>query len=42
MKWGAWVAQLVERPTLDLGSGLGLGVESSSSTLGSTLGMEPA
>ena len=39
---GAWVAQLVERPTLDLSSGLDLRVVSPSPTLGSVLGIKPA
>jgi len=38
---GTWVAQSVKHPTLDLSSGLDLRVVSSSSELGSTLGMEP-
>lgn len=38
----AWVTRLVERPTLDLSSGLDLTVVSLSSTLGSALGVEPA
>ena len=38
---GAWVAQLVKCPTLDLSSGLDLRVMSSSPVLGSALGMEP-
>ena len=37
---GAWVAQLVKRPTLDLSSGLDLRVMSSSSAMGSSLGVE--
>ena len=36
------MAQSVEHPTLDLSSGLDLGVVSSSPTLGSTLDMESA
>ena len=36
--WGAWVAQSVRHPTLDLSPGLGLQVMSSSPVLG---GMEP-
>lgn len=38
---GAWVAQLVKRPTLDFSSGLDLKVMSSSPALGSILSMEP-
>jgi len=38
---GAWVAQLVKRPTLDLSSGLDLKVVGSGFTLASTLGVEP-
>ena len=37
----AWVAQSVKCLTLDFSSGLDLGVVSSSTTLGSTLGLEP-
>ena len=37
----AWVAQSVKRLTLDFSSGLDLRVVSSSTTLGSTLGLEP-
>ena len=39
---GAWVALLVKCWTLDLSSGLDLRVMSSSPTLGSMLGVEPA
>ena len=38
---GARVAQSVKHPTLDLSSGLDLGVASSSPGLGSELGVEP-
>ena len=38
---GAWVAQLVECPTPDFGSGHDLRVMGSSSTSGSMKGMEP-
>ena len=41
LSWGAWVAQLVKHLSLDLSSGLDLGVVSSSSALGSVLGAEP-
>ena len=37
---GAWVAQLVEHPILDLSSGLDLRVVGSSPTLDSMLGIE--
>ena len=37
----AWVAQLVESPTLDLSSGLDLRVMDSGPMLGSVLGVEP-
>ena len=44
--WGAWVAPSVKRLTLDFGSGHDLAILTSSSSLGSTLGsslgMEPA
>jgi len=39
--WGAWVAQSAKCPTLDLSSGIDLGVMSSSPALGSTVGMAP-
>ena len=39
---GAWVAQLVEGPTLDLGSGNDPRVMELSPMWGSTLSMEPA
>ena len=39
--WGTWVAQSVERLTLDLSSGPDLRVMSSSPALGSTLGIKP-
>ena len=39
---GAWVAQLVERQTLDISSGGDLTVMGLSPKLGSKLGMEPA
>ena len=39
---GAWVAQLVERPTLDLGSGHDPRVVRSSPALGFRLSVEPA
>jgi len=39
---GAWVAQLVERRTLDFGSGRGLGVVGSGPALGSVLSGESA
>ena len=42
LSWGTWVAQLVKRPTLEFGSGPDLRVVSSSLTLGSVLGVEPA
>ena len=38
---GAWVAQSIKHPTLDLSSSLDLRVVSSSPTLGSTLGVVP-
>ena len=38
---GTWGAQSVKHPNLDFSSGLDLKVMSSSSTLGSVLGMEP-
>lgn len=38
---GAWAAQLVERLTPDLSSGLDRRVVSSSHTLGSTVDVEP-
>ena len=41
-RWGAWAAQSVKRLTPDLCSGLDLRVRSSSPTLGSLLGTEPA
>ena len=41
-EWGAWVAPLVRRLTLDLISGLDLRVVSSSPALGSTLDTKPA
>ena len=37
-----WVAQSIECPTLDFGSGYDLMVVGSSPALGSVLGMEPA
>ena len=40
-KWGAWVAQLVECPTLHLCLHLDFGVMGSGHTLGSRLGVEP-
>ena len=40
-QWGVWVAQLVKYLTLDLSSGVGLRVVSSSLTLGSILGVGP-
>ena len=39
---GAWVAQLVKRPTLDFSSGRGLKVLGSSPALGSALSVELA
>ena len=39
---GAWVAQSVERPTLDFGSGHDPRVAGSGPTSGSALSMEPA
>ena len=41
-KWGAWVAQSVEHPTLDFGSGHDLRLVKSSPMLGSALSVEPA
>ena len=38
--WGAWVAQSVKHPTLDLSSGLDLRVMSSSPILSPMLGVE--
>ena len=38
---GAWVAQLVERPTLGFGAGHGLGVGGSSPTSGFSLPLYP-
>ena len=35
------MAQLVKHPTLDLSSGLDLGIVNSGSTLGSVLGVKP-
>ena len=37
IRWGAWVAQLLECPTLDFSSGHDLPVEGSSSAMGSML-----
>ena len=39
---GAWVAQSVEHPALDLGSGHDPGIVGSSPTSGSVLSVEPA
>ena len=39
--WGVWETQSIMHPTLDLSSGLDLGVMSSSPTLGSALGAKP-
>ena len=41
-KWGAWVAQSVEHPTLDFGSGHDPRVMRSSPTLGSVLSVKSA
>lgn len=38
---GAWVAQVVKYPTLEIGSGLELRAVSSGCVLDSTLGVEP-
>ena len=40
IQWGAWVAQLVMPPTLDLSSGLDFRVLRSSPALSSALGMK--
>jgi len=40
--WGAWVAQLVKRLTLDFGSGHDLKIMRSSPVSGSMLRVEPA
>ena len=40
--WGTWVAQSVERPTLDFGSGHDPRVVGSSPASGSVLSMKPA
>ena len=40
--WGAWVAQLVDRATLDFGSGHDFRIVGSSSSLGSELSAKSA